>query len=65
MKLEEDFKQQVLDLWVSKGKPLIHIADGINCFDLEQMIEPDGILAKYGEAVIKWYEENKVRIENK
>lgn len=65
MKLENDYKQQVLDLWVAQGRPLVHIADGINCFDLEQLLEPDGILPKYGEAVMNWYEKNKVQIENK
>jgi len=51
-------KEVVVSLWISKGRPVLELAQGENCVDLEKLVKGD-YYTKYAEVIKKWYEENK------
>lgn len=51
-------REKTIKLWVSKGRPLIHLGPGENCQDLEKLLSNENILTKHIEAINKWYVNN-------
>jgi hypothetical protein len=54
------FTDDLLQLWISEGRPIIHLGDGENCEDLERLLS--GVVNERQNSAIKlWYEERKRR----
>jgi hypothetical protein len=54
------FPDDLLQFWISRGRPIIHLGDGENCEDLERLIS--GVVNERQNLAIKlWYEEKKRR----
>jgi hypothetical protein len=54
------FPDDLLQFWISQGRPIIHLGDGENCEDLERLIS--GVVNERQNSAIKlWYEEKKRR----
>lgn len=51
-------KDEILALWVKIGKPVVHIGDGENCFDLELLISHNDMLQRHVDAVNQWFVEH-------
>jgi len=50
---------KALALWTEKGKPVIHIGPGENCFDLEKLLSHQDINKRHLAAVRKWLEKRQ------
>jgi hypothetical protein len=53
-----DNQDEIIALWVKLGKPVIHIGDGENCFDLEILLNSEGMLPRHIDVVQKWFLDN-------
>jgi hypothetical protein len=53
-----DNQDEIIALWVKLGKPVIHIGDGENCFDLEILLNSEGMLPRHVDVIQKWFSEN-------
>ena len=47
-------REAVIDLWIQKGRPLIHLGPGENCFDLEWLLSHEKLLSRHIEAINNW-----------
>lgn len=54
-----DNQDEIIALWVKLGKPIIHVGDGENCFDLEILINHDDLPQRHIDAIVKWFNEKK------
>ena len=50
---------QALELWRQHGTPVIHVAPGVNCFDLEDLLSRVDISPENFEAVKVWLDKVK------
>lgn len=50
---------QALELWRQHDAPVIHLSQGINCFDLEKLLSRTDVSPEHLEAVRAWLQEHK------
>ena len=50
--------EKALEIWRSKGAPVIHLGPGENCLDLEKLLSRPGVKPEHLQAVKTWL--NKV-----
>ncbi|MBN2238816.1 MAG: DUF3854 domain-containing protein [Dehalococcoidales bacterium] len=48
---------EAISMWKMRGKPVIHLGPGENCFDLEKLLNNGRINERHLEAVRKWLKE--------
>jgi len=46
--------EHALDIWTRRGKPVIHLGPGENCFDLEQLLSHDDVNPRHLFAIRNW-----------
>ncbi len=51
--------QRALEIWRSKGAPMVHLADGVNCHELNTLLSNPDVPPEHIAAVKAWLEENR------
>jgi hypothetical protein len=51
--------EKALEIWRSEGAPVIHLAPGQNCFDLEELLSQPDVKPCQLEAVKEWLDKRK------
>jgi hypothetical protein len=51
-------RESIIELWTSKGRPVIHLGPGENCEKIETLLSHNDLSAKNVEAINKWYIDN-------
>jgi len=47
-------RAEVIDIWMTEGKPVIHVGPGENCLDLEKLLSRPDVSEKHLLAVRRW-----------
>jgi hypothetical protein len=55
--------EQALDIWTRRGKPVIHLGPGENCFGLDKLLSHSDINPRHLSAVRDWLQMHKIQSE--
>jgi hypothetical protein len=48
----------IIELWITKGRPVVHLGPGENCEDIEKLLSHSNISPPHVTAINKWYADN-------
>jgi len=55
--------EQALDIWTRRGKPVIHLGPGENCFGLDKLLSHSDINPRHLSALRDWLQIHKIQSE--